>query len=260
MLNSSKKVAIITGASSGIGFALAEALAAANYNVGAVARRTELLQELQTRVQARGQSLTIAQVDVGQRQATVDTLRRLQDQLGPVDLLIANAGVGVPSGAREMQIENVELMMQVNYFGVVYAFEALLPSMIERNAGHLVAVSSLAAYKGLPGSAGYCASKAAVNNYCESLRIELSRTKVDITVVCPGFIDTPMTKQNPRPMPLLMSPEKAATRILRGIARRPGVFNFPWRMWLLMQTLRWLPDSVIARRVLKDAPVPTPDQ
>ncbi|MGL4422609.1 MAG: hypothetical protein ACRCZF_18215, partial [Gemmataceae bacterium] len=73
-------------------------------------------------------------------------------------------------------------------------------------------------------------------------------------------IDTPMTKPNPRPMPLLMSPEKAATRILRGIARRPGVFNFPWRMRLLMQALRWLPDSLIARQVMKDAPVPTPEQ
>ena len=148
-----------------------------------------------------------------------------------------------------MNVPGVEHMTKVNYLGVVYAFEAVLPSMLERKSGHLVAISSLAAYKGLPGAAAYCATKAAVKNYCEALRIELRDRGVAVTCVCPGFVTTPMTAKNDSPMPLIMSADSAAQRILRALARRKKVYDFPWPMRLLMWLSTWAPDGFIAKRV-----------
>jgi short-subunit dehydrogenase len=142
-----------------------------------------------------------------------------------------------------------EQMVKVNLLGVTYAFEAVMPSMLDRNSGHLVAISSMAAYKGLPGSAGYCATKAAVYTYCEGLRIELYGRGVAVTCVCPGFVATEMTAGKSHPMPFVMSAGQAAERILGALPRRPKVYNFPRRMSLLMAVARWLPDRTIARRV-----------
>jgi short-subunit dehydrogenase len=133
--------------------------------------------------------------------------------------------------------------------GVVYAFDAVLPAMLARGSGHLVAVSSLAAYKGLPGSAGYCATKSAVNAYCEAARIELKAKGIAVTCVCPGFVDTPMVANNKRPMPLMCTPDEAARRIVVALRRRPAVFDFPWPMRLLMWLSKWTPDRMIAKQV-----------
>ena len=138
-------------------------------------------------------------------------------------------------------------MVRVNLLRVAYAFEAVMESMLARRSGHLVAISSLAAYKGLPGSAGYCATKAAVNTYCEGLRIELHGRGVAVTCVCPGFVRTEMTAGKTHPMPLVMDADAAARRILGALPRRPKVYNFPRRMSFLMKLTRWLPDWFIAR-------------
>ena len=244
------KVAVVTGASSGIGRALAVALAARGGRVGAIARREPELRALAAEVHSRGGTLEVAVADVGDRASVGAAIRALAGKLGAVDLLIANAGVSEFSGAASMNVPAVETMMRVNFLGVVYAFEAVLEPMIARRGGHLVAMSSLAAYKGLPGSAGYCASKAAVNNYVEALRIELRAHRVAATTVCPGFIDTPMTKQNTEPMPFLMTAERAAEKILRALPRRPAVYDFPWPMRLLMRLAKWAPDRLIARKVM----------
>jgi short-subunit dehydrogenase len=164
-------------------------------------------------------------------------------------LLVANAGVAVPSGVGPHHVEAVEQTMRVNFLGVVYAFDAVLDAMLSRGTGHLVAISSLAAYKGLPRSAAYCASKAAVNSYCEALRIELRPRGVAVTAVCPGFVATPMTESNPRPMPMLLSPDEAARRILVALRRKPAVFAFPWPMRVLMEVAKWAPDALVAKRV-----------
>ncbi len=243
------RTAVITGASSGIGRALAKALAGAGARVGVTARRTDLLDELVREVRAGGGTIEAAPADVADRGAITAAVRTLADKLGPVDLLIANAGMGTPSGVGAGHVEAVETMTRVNFLGVVYSFAAVTDAMLERGSGHLVAVSSLAAYKGLPGSAGYCASKAAVNAYCEGLRIELRPRGVAVTCVCPGFIDTPMTATNPRPMPFLMTADEAARRILRALRRRPAVYDFPWPMRLLMWFSKWAPDEFVAKRV-----------
>ena len=243
------KVAVVTGASSGIGQALAVALAAHGARVGVTARRADRLAALVAEVRAKGGTIEAAPADIEDRQAVLTAVRGLAEKLGPVDLLIANAGVGYGTGADPMNVPGVEQMTRVNFLGTVYAFEAVMADLLARRSGHLVAVSSLAAYKGLPGSAAYCATKAAVKSYCESLRIELYGKGVAVTCVCPGFIDTPMTVNNPKPMPFLMTADAAADRILKALERRPGVYDFPKAMRALMWLSRWAPDRVIAKRV-----------
>jgi len=249
------KVVVVTGASSGIGRALAVALTLRKARVGVTARRTQLLDELVHQVRANGGTIEALPGDVADRNSTLEAVRGLAAKLGPVDVLIANAGVGQTAGADPMNVLSFEQMVRVNLLGVAHAFEAVMESMLARKSGHLVAISSLAAYKGLPGAAGYCATKAAVNTYCEGLRIELRNRGVAVTCICPGFIKTEMTAAKTHPMPLLMETDEAAERIVRALKRRPGVYNFPWRMSLLMKLIRWLPDWLIARTMKYDEPM-----
>jgi len=154
------KVAIVTGASSGIGHAVAKELAGRGCKVGLLARRRELIEALAGEIQAAGGQAAFAPADVTERAQTVAAIHELRDRLGPVDLLFANSGLGLPTQLEPMNTEQVVSMIQVNLLGVVYSIEAVLPQMLERKAGHLAAVSSLASYKGLPGESAYCASKA----------------------------------------------------------------------------------------------------
>jgi short-subunit dehydrogenase len=251
------KTVLITGASSGIGQALAKELAGQGAKVGAIARRTELLEKLASEIRATGGTIETALADVASREQLHAAIHQLRQKLGPVDLLIANAGVAEYSGADPINIPGVEAMMKVNYFGVVYAFEAVLPDMLARKSGHLAAVSSLAAYKGLPGSAGYCASKAAVSSYCEGLRIELAPRGVAVTTICPGFIRTEMTAKNVQPMPFMMDADEAAKRIANALRKRTKVYNFPWIMYRLMRATRFMPDRMIRKRLMGGPAKPT---
>jgi short-subunit dehydrogenase len=241
------QVAVITGASSGIGWELAKVLSNHGCAVGLLARRQDRLEELAGAIRAAGGRAAAAQADVSQRAETVAAIRRLRDELGPVQLLIANSGIGQPTQLQPMNMGEVDYMIRVNFLGVVYAIEAVLPEMLERNQGHLAAISSLASYKGMPGESGYCASKAAVNVYMEGLRIQLRQRGIAVTTVCPGFIKTPMTDVNVFRMPFLMSAEKAARKIVRALVKKKKVYNFPWQTALLMKSTRWLPDWLVAK-------------
>ncbi len=238
--------AVITGASSGIGRALAVALARDGYAVGVTARRKDLLDDLVAEVRSNGGTIAAAPADVTDRAALAAAVARLEAAHGPTDLLVANAGLSLTTEVGPLHVPHVERVMAVNFFGVVHAFDAVLPAMLARRAGHLVAISSLTAYKGLPRFAGYCASKAAVNSYCEALRIELRKTGVRVTTVCPGFVDTALTKKNDFRMPMLMTPDAAARRIVRAIRRGVKVYNFPWPMRVLLEVARWTPDRAVA--------------
>jgi short-subunit dehydrogenase len=255
------QVAVVTGASSGIGRALAKRLAAAGCKVGLVARRREQLEALAKEIEQTGGTAAFAAADVGDRGPTLAAIHDLAARLGPVDLLVANAGVGAPTLLDPMNIGDIEQMVRVNLLGVVYSVEAVLPDMLRRRAGRLAAVSSLAAYKGLPGESAYCASKAAVNSYMEGLRIQLRSRGVGVTTVCPGFIATPMTEKNAFQMPFVLSADAAARRIVGALRRGVKVYNFPWQTTLLMKLLAWLPDGVVARVMhdYNEAP-PMPDR
>lgn len=246
------QVAVVTGASSGIGWALAKALAAEGARVGLVARRQEPLTTLAGEIESAGGKAAIAVADVAERAPTVQALRELSTRLGPVDLLVANAGVGAPTVIEpEMNVGDVERMHRVNFLGVVYAIEAVLPEMLRRGRGHLAAVSSLASYKGMPGESGYCSSKAAVNTFMEGLRIQLRDRGIAVTTLCPGFVLTPMTEVNNFEMPFLLQPDQAARLMVGALYRRRKVYNFPWRLTLMMKLTNWLPDWIIARIMKK---------
>lgn len=241
------RVAIVTGASSGIGWELARQLAANGCKVGLIARRQSLLEQLAAEIAQSGGTCAWAAVDVGERTPVLEAISKLRSNLGPIDLVIANAGVGAPTFLEPMNVGDVEKMYRVNVLGVIYAIEAALPEMLQRRQGHLAAVSSLAAYKGLPGEAGYSSSKAAVNNFMEGMRIRLRGSGIHVTTICPGFVRTPMTEINQFKMPYLLEPDEAARRILRALRQRKKVFNFPWQMSLLMKLTAWLPDWVVER-------------
>jgi short-subunit dehydrogenase len=241
------QVAVVTGASSGIGWSLAKRLAAAGAKVGLVARRRDPLEKLAGEITNAGGVAVAAPADVGDREQNHQAIREVVDKLGPVDLLVANAGVGAPTNLDPVNINDVEQMFRINVFGMIYAVEAVLPEMLKRRSGHLAAVSSLAAYKGLPGESAYCASKAAVSTYMEGLRIHLRDKRIAVTTICPGFVKTPMTEVNDFKMPWVLEADEAARRIMGALDRRSKVFNFPWQTTLLMKLTRWLPDRMMAR-------------
>jgi short-subunit dehydrogenase len=243
------QVAIVTGASSGIGWELAKTLAKRNCAVGVVARRKERLDALVLEIEAAGGKAAAACADVSDRQQTLAAIYALREQLGPIDLLIANSGVGKQTTLEPINMHEIEEMFNVNTLGVVYAIEAVLPEMLQRGKGHLAAISSLASYLAMPGESAYCASKAAVNTYMDGLRIHLRGRGVHVTTVCPGFIETPMTAANDFDMPWLLKADVAANKIVNALESKKKVFNFPWQLTLLIKFAAWMPDWVIKRAV-----------
>jgi short-subunit dehydrogenase len=239
--------AVVTGASSGIGAALARRLAGEGCRVGLVARRRHQLAALADEIRAMGGTAAVAPADIGDREQVLSTFTTVREELGPIDLLVANAGVGVPTTLDPVNTADIEEMFRVNVLGVVYAIEAALPDMLRRGCGHIAAVSSLAGFLGLPGESGYCASKAAVNTYLDGLRIHLRGRGVQVTTLCPGFVRTPMTAVNDFHMPWLLEADEAARQIVRALRRGRTVYRFPWQTSLIMRFAGWLPDRVLAR-------------
>jgi short-subunit dehydrogenase len=240
-------VAAVTGASSGIGSALARRLAAQGCRVGLVARRHDRLTALADQIRDAGGTAAVATADVGDRDQVSEAFASVRGELGPIDLLVANAGLGVPTTLDPVNTPAVEEMLRVNVLGAVYAIEAVLPDMLRRGTGHIAAVSSLAGFVGLPGESGYCASKAAVNTYLDGLRVHLRGRGIRVTTLCPGFVRTPMTAMNDFHMPWLLEADEAARRMVRALGRGRKVYRFPWQMSLVIRLAGWLPDWMLAR-------------
>jgi short-subunit dehydrogenase len=241
------RVAVVTGASSGIGKALARDLARAGCRVGLIARRKPLLETIATEIRETGAIAEFALADVADRDQVQRAFEELSGKLGPVDLMIACAGVGVPTTLEPMNTQTIEEMIHVNVLGVIYAIEACLPSMLERNSGQIAAISSLSAYKGMPGESAYCASKAAVNSYLEGLRVQVRSRGISVSTICPGFVRTPMTDIEDFPMLFPMEADEAARRIIRAIKKRAKVTNFPWQTTAMIKMARFMPDWALAR-------------
>jgi short-subunit dehydrogenase len=245
------RVALVTGASSGIGKALSLRLAREGCRVGLVARRRELLDEIAGQIRSAGGVATVAPANVAVRDEVQVAAKAIGETLGPVDLLVANAGVGTPTLLDPLNTPDVERMFQVNVMGVIYCIEAVLPEMLKRKQGHILAVSSIAAFKGLPGESAYCATKAAINTYLEGLRIQLREQNIAVTVACPGFVKTPMTDVNQFRMPFLIDADRAADYLVYAIRKRKKIYRFPRGMSWLMRITNLLPDWAIAR-VMRD--------
>jgi short-subunit dehydrogenase len=236
------KAVFITGASSGIGEALAVRLASPGRALGLAARRASELDRVAIRCRERGATVWTFAVDVRDAQAVHRAGRAFLAEAGRVDAVIANAGVSRRDNDDRTDSERSREVIETNLLGVIHTFEPFMAEMERAGAGSLVAVSSVAGFRGLPNAGAYSASKAAVNTWMESLRVRL-RGRVHVMTVCPGFVDTPMTASNRFRMPWLLTADDAAARIERGVARRTRVLVFPAPMRWLMACLRIIPSA-----------------
>ena len=224
------KVVMITGASSGIGKGIALEIAARGANLGLLARREELLNDIAGEAKTHNVKAVSAAVDVRDAEAVRAAANRFRQELGPIDILIANAGIGTADHASRLKPEHVAKVMGINVLGAANSVAAVLPEMIERKQGRLVAISSLAAYRGVAKSAAYCASKAAMSSYFESLRIDLRHSGVGVTTIYPGFIKTDLTAGRAAKMPYLMELDYAVKKIVSAIEREKKTYAFPWQL------------------------------
>lgn len=237
-------VAFVTGASSGLGRALALALAQDGYAVGIFARRAPLLEALAAEILDSGGRVSLHAGDVGDTGAVDRAVREVARELGPIDLLVANAGVGGDRTRGKVLGSEVERVMRINFLGAVYSAGAVLPDMRRRRSGHIVCVSSLTAYGGLPKAAAYSASKAALTTYFESLRIELRGSGVDVTVLTPGWVRTPMTAENDKARPFILELDAGVRAMRTAIRKRRRAHAFPWQLATAVRLGRLLPRPV----------------
>ena len=218
---------LITGASSGIGEALARHYAAPGTTLALTGRDRERLTAVAAACSAAGAAVESAAIDVIDRDGLRAWIEGVDDR-APLDLVIANAGISAGMGARREDEAAARRVLATNLEGVLNTVFPVMPRMIARRAGQIALVSSLAAFRGLPTAPAYSASKAAVKSLGEAWRLQLEGDGIRVSVVCPGFVTTRMTARNKFPMPFLMSAERAAEIIARGLARDVGRIAFPW--------------------------------
>jgi short-subunit dehydrogenase len=229
------KVVMITGASSGIGRGLAVELARRGAKVGLVARRADTLEEVVREIEAVGSKALALPADVQSEASVRAAADNLRAGFGPIDVLIANAGIGPTRDAAQLSAAEVAGVINVNVIGASNSVAAVIPEMVARGSGQLVVISSLAAYRGLPRSAAYCASKAAVSAFFESLRLDLHPRGIDVTIIHPGFIKTPLTADRAVEMPFLMELDDAVKKMVRAIEKRRKRYSFPWQLATLVR-------------------------
>jgi NAD(P)-dependent dehydrogenase (short-subunit alcohol dehydrogenase family) len=225
----------ITGASSGIGEAIIEPLVARGARVAISARRAERLAEIAATWQARGKDVRAFPLDVLDLAAVRRTVADIEQAFGGIDLAILNAGSHLPGAKRIFDGQQFADNMALNYLGVVYGIDAVLPGMLSRGQGHIAGV------RAVPAAAAYGASKAAVIHMLDSIRFELEPRGIAVTVVNPGFVKTPLTDRNPFPMPFLMPVDRAAEALVRGLEARRREVHFPKVFTLTLKFLRILP-------------------
>jgi short-subunit dehydrogenase len=243
------KVVFLTGASSGIGEALAIEMAQRGAILGLLARREELLKTLAEKCEAAGGTARVFACDVVDAEAVQKAADALREEFGRIDILIANAGIGgKTSGMDVYQPEQVKKVVEINLMGAVNSVYAVLPQMLERGSGQLVAISSLAGFRGLPKSAAYSASKGAMTNFFESVRLDVQHQGVAVTIIQPGFIKTPLTSGRKNKMPFLMELEDAVPLFLKAIETRKKFAAFPWQLASFVRLGRifpaWLYDKI----------------
>lgn len=236
----------VTGASTGIGAEICKQLAGAGVIVAASARNAEALNAL-------GSGIHAFPLDVSNEKSVADTFEAIEAAHGPIDLIIAGAGTYTPASAADFRTEMFRKMYEVNYLGVINVLAAALPKFRARRAGHLSWIASVSGYRGLPKAAAYGPTKAALINLAESLKPELDRDGVKVSVINPGFVRTPMTAVNDFEMPFLMEPADAARATIAGLAKNKFEVAYPTPFVAIMKFGRLLPYSIffwISRKYL----------
>ncbi len=240
---------LITGASSGIGRALALEYAGRGATLGLIARRADLLTQLAASLPVRAYTYA---VDVTDARSLAMAAEDFVARVGSPDIVIANAGVSAGTLTGNPEDNPVfEEIMAINVFGMMLTFQQFVEAMKRQREGVLVGIASVAGFRGLPGAAAYSASKAAAISYLESLRVELRGSGVSVVTICPGYVATSMTSKNPYRMPFLVDAELAASKMAKAIAARKRFYVLPWQMTLVGWVLRRLPrplyDLLLAR-------------
>lgn len=247
-------VALITGAGSGIGRQLVFELARRGWKIAGIGRRNEVLEALEQELVRQQHAFVWANVDVTNAGELTQQIARMEGVLGPIDLLIASAGVAGETPAVGMNADAIAQIINVNLIGVSNTIAAVLPGMLARRRGHIVALSSLASFRGLPGQMGYSASKAGLNVLMESLRLDVKEHGIFVTTICPGYVDTPQANGDYKPE-YLMPVEQAAIEVLKAIDKRQRFHAFPrwtaWKLRLMRVLPSWLQDWLVRRAITR---------
>lgn len=250
-LDRTGKLAWITGASSGIGRALALRLVRDGWRVAASARSVEALDDL---VREASDRIVSYPLDITDPDAVMAVPQAITSAMGPIDLAVLCAGTYARDSASNFDSRQLASMVELNIMGTAYCLEAMIGNMVGRGTGHIAVVSSVSGYVGLPGAAHYGATKAALINMCEALYPELEAKGVRLSLVNPGFVETPLTARNDFPMPFLITADEAADHIARRLSAGRFEIAFPWKMVLSLKILRLLPHRLrfaLTRRMLR---------
>jgi short-subunit dehydrogenase len=239
----------LTGASSGIGEALVPELARRGARVAVTARRADRLDELARGWRAGGADILVVPADASQRESVLAAGRAIDAAWGGVDVAIFNAGTHTPASGTGFDSQQFVALTTLNYFGPLFGLEAVLPGMLARGRGQVVAVASLAGYRALPTAAAYGASKAALAHAFDSLRFDLAPRGIAVTVVNPGFVKTPLTDRNRFHMPFLMPVDRAVARMVHDIERDKMESHFPGSLSWPLKLMRVLPYPLYERIV-----------
>lgn len=233
----------ITGGNSGIGAALTRHYLKQGHQVAVCSRQNRPLEGITQEESAR---LTSDQVNVLDKEALKESMNKFTTQHGPLDLVIASAGVSQNKGNKKLDFNEVREVMDINFYGTLNTFEVAIP-FLNQASSQLVSISSVAGRMGLPRVAGYSASKSALITLCESLSLDLASQNISCTCILPGFVDTPLTRKNRHAMPFLMTSDKAALKIARAIEKKVPRYTFPLPMAIIVGILTILPRSLYLR-------------
>jgi len=243
-----KKIIWITGASSGIGKALAIKFAEKGWTVAASARRESLLQELNK----INQNIYSFPLDVTEIENCKLVANKIIEKFGSIDICVFGTGMHDPKSEKRFNLNKIREIMEVNYFGTMNSINSIYEYFSEKKNGQISIISSVAGYRGLPAAGAYCASKAALTSYAESLNFDMQMKNVKVSLISPGFIKTPMTDQNDFPMPMIKSPEFAANEIFKGLTEKKSFeIHFPKAFTYFLKFLQILPSSIYFKLVSK---------
>ncbi len=248
-----KKLLWITGAGKGIGRAVALKYAQEGWHVAVSSRTQDDLISLKEQAKSLfGKDLiTYYPLDITSKKSYEEVYQEIKSEFWIPDQVIFNAGTHIPSPVKNFSTETYETLMNVNYFGTLYGIETTISDFFKNNKGHIGIVSSVAGYRGLPNSSAYGASKAALINLCESLRIDLDKTNIIVSIINPGFVKTPLTDKNDFSMPFIISAEEAATAIFNGMKEKKFEIAFPKLFVYLLKLLRIIPYSIYFKIIKK---------